>query len=148
MRRRTRCACCDGKNPQLPVYLDLEDSGIRINCTGEILRHATIFCETLQAAGYSSVGIYANRYWWTTVLDDPAYDRWDRWLAVWDAETGQRQLQHMAKQQQRPHLRHPGERGSRPALRLHRCARTTRMITASRNTSSRRAQNFVRGPYP
>lgn len=53
----------------------------------EVLRHVTIFCETLQAAGYS-VGVYANRYWWTTTLDDPTYDRWDRWLAVWAAETG------------------------------------------------------------
>ena len=60
---------------------------MRTGCTkAEILRHATIFCDTLRAAGYS-VGIYANRYWWTTVLDDPAYEQWDRWLAVWDAET-------------------------------------------------------------
>ena len=94
----------DGKHPQLPVYLDLEDSGIRANCTkAEVLRHATIFCETLQAAGYS-VGVYANRYWWTTTLDDPAYDRWGplaRRLGRRDRL--QRQLQHMAKQQQRPH---------------------------------------------
>lgn len=77
-----------GKNLRLPVYLDLEDESVRTGCTkAEILRHATIFCDTLRAAGYS-VGIYANRYWWTTVLDDPAYDRWDRWLAVWAAETG------------------------------------------------------------
>lgn len=42
------------------MYLDLEDSGIRDNCTkAEVLRHATIFCETLQAAGYS-VGVYAQ----------------------------------------------------------------------------------------
>lgn len=72
----------------MPVYLDLEDESVRTGCTkAEILRHATIFCDTLRAAGYS-VGIYANRYWWTTVLDDPAYEQWDRWLAVWDAETG------------------------------------------------------------
>ena len=77
-----------GKSPRLPVYLDLEDESVRTGCTkAEILRHATIFCDTLRAAGYS-VGIYANRYWWTTVLDDPAYEQWDRWLAVWDAETG------------------------------------------------------------
>lgn len=77
-----------GKNLRLPVYLDLEDESVRTGCTkAEILRHATIFCDTLRAAGYS-VGIYANRYWWTTVLDDPTYDQWDRWLAVWDAETG------------------------------------------------------------
>ena len=77
-----------GKSLRLPVYLDLEDESVRTGCTkAEILRHATIFCDTLRAAGYS-VGIYANRYWWTTVLDDPAYEQWDRWLAVWDAETG------------------------------------------------------------
>lgn len=77
-----------GKTLRLPVYLDLEDESVRTGCTkAEILRHATIFCDTLRAAGYS-VGIYANRYWWTTVLDDPAYGQWDRWLAVWDAQTG------------------------------------------------------------
>ena len=77
-----------GKSLRLPVYLDLEDESVRTGCTkAEILRHAAIFCDTLRAAGYS-VGIYANRYWWTTVLDDPAYEQWDRWLAVWDAETG------------------------------------------------------------
>lgn len=77
-----------GKSLRLPVYLDLEDESVRTGCTkAEILRHATIFCDTLRAAGYS-VGIYANRYWWTTVLDDPAYEQWDRWLAVWDAEAG------------------------------------------------------------
>ena len=96
----------DGKHPQLPVYLDLEDSGIRDNCTkAEVLRHATIFCETLQAAGYS-VGVYANRYWWTTTLAR-RLGRRDRL---------QRQLQHVAKQQQRPHPRHPGECGPRPAV--------------------------------
>lgn len=86
-RRRARCAAAR-QSLRLPVYLDLEDESVRTGCTkAEILRHATIFCDTLRAAGYS-VGIYANRYWWTTVLDDPAYEQWDRWLAVWDAETG------------------------------------------------------------
>ena len=43
-----------GKNLRLPVYLDLEDESVRTGCTkAEILRHATIFCDTLRAAGYS-----------------------------------------------------------------------------------------------
>ena len=56
-------------------------------CYGTMINAVLAAADTLQAAGYS-VGVYANRYWWTTTLDDPAYDQWDRWLAVWAAETG------------------------------------------------------------
>lgn len=71
----------EGYDPALPVYLDLEDSSISKNCSAEdILRHATIFCEAIEAAGYRA-GIYANYYWWTTFLTAPEYDQWDRWLA-------------------------------------------------------------------
>lgn len=125
----------DGKHPQLPVYLDLEDSGIRANCTkAEVLRHATIFCETLQAAGYS-VGVYANRYWWTTTLDDPAYDRWDRWLAVWAAETGYSGS--YSTWQNSNSGRIPGIQANVDLdLRYGASLRaTTRMITGSRSTS-------------
>ena len=59
-----------GHTPQLPVYLDLEDSVISSNCSAaDILRHTTIFCNTIQAAGYRA-GVYANRNWWTTLLTD------------------------------------------------------------------------------
>ena len=76
-----------GHTPQLPVYLDLEDSVISSNCSAaDILRHTTIFCNTIQAAGYRA-GVYANRNWWTTLLTDAAYDQWERWIAVWADQT-------------------------------------------------------------
>ena len=31
------------------------------------------------------MGIYANTHWWTTYLTDPAYDRWDRWVAQYSS---------------------------------------------------------------
>lgn len=73
-----------GYKPSLPVYLDLEDEKyIAPNCTNaQILSHATIFCEAMEAAGYRA-GVYANRYWWTTKLTSSDYDRWDRWVAVY-----------------------------------------------------------------
>ncbi len=38
-----------GHTPQLPVYLDLEDSVISSNCSAaDILRHTTIFCNTIR----------------------------------------------------------------------------------------------------
>ena len=76
-----------GHTPQLPVYLDLENSVISSNCSAaDILRHTTIFCNTIQAAGYRA-GVYANRNWWTTLLTDAAYDQWERWIAVWADQT-------------------------------------------------------------
>ncbi len=77
-----------GYEPALPIYLDLEDDDISDNCSKEqILKNATVFCDILEEAGYK-VGIYANTYWWTSYLDDPAYDKWDRWVARYAAATG------------------------------------------------------------
>ena len=50
-----------GHTPQLPVYLDLEDSVISSNCSAaDILRHTTIFCNTIQAAGYRQPELVDN----------------------------------------------------------------------------------------
>lgn len=76
-----------GHSPDLPVYLDLEDKSIANNCSNaDILRHATIFCERIESAGYS-VGIYANKDWWTNRLTSATYDRWSRWIAIWDVSS-------------------------------------------------------------
>lgn len=77
-----------GYELSLPIYYDIEDAKIRNNCTNEeILNHARIFCETIEAAGYTP-GIYSNYDWWTKNLTDPAYDRWSRWIAKYASETG------------------------------------------------------------
>ena len=54
----------DGKHPQLPVYLDLEDSGIRDNCTkAEVLRHDLL----RDAAGR---GLFGRRVRQPLLVDD------------------------------------------------------------------------------
>lgn len=74
--------------PSLPIYLDLEDSSITTQCTNaDILRHAQIFCQAIEAAGYTA-GIYANYDWWTNQLTDTAYDQWERWIARYASTTG------------------------------------------------------------
>ena len=76
MRLRTLCACSTASTRKLPVYLDLEDSGIRDNCTkAEVLSHATIFCETPAGRGLFGRRGTPNRHWWTTTPTTPAYDR-------------------------------------------------------------------------
>ena len=75
-----------GYNPTMPVYLDLEWKQIAETCTAEqILRFATIFCDTIQAAGYTP-GIYANATWWETLLTAPQYDKWERWVAQFSSQ--------------------------------------------------------------
>lgn len=77
-----------GYKPSMPVYLDLEDEKISQNCTPEqILRNATVFCNAIEVAGYQA-GIYANTYWWDKYLSSPQYDKWDRWVARYAAQTG------------------------------------------------------------
>lgn len=77
-----------GYDPSLPIYLDLEDSTILSNCsTSDILRHTQIFCETIEAAGYTA-GVYANYNWWTSYLTSSEYDQWDRWIARYASTTG------------------------------------------------------------
>lgn len=79
----------EGYDPTLPIYLDLEDTKyILPNCSNaDILRHAQIFCDILEDAGYT-VGIYANHDWWTNYLTDSAYDQWSRWIARYASTTG------------------------------------------------------------
>lgn len=79
----------EGYDLTLPIYLDLEDTKyILPNCSKEdILRHAQIFCDMIEEAGYQA-GVYANYNWWTNYLTDPAYDQWSRWIARYASATG------------------------------------------------------------
>ena len=79
----------EGYDLTLPIYLDLEDTKyILPNCSNEdILRHAKIFCEIIENAGYEC-GIYSNYNWWTNYLTSPEYDQWDRWFARYASAPG------------------------------------------------------------
>lgn len=75
-----------GYSPSLPVYLDLEDADIVKKCTpAQILNQSTIFCEMIEAAGYTP-GIYANANWWDKYLAFSQYNRWERWVAQYGSE--------------------------------------------------------------
>ena len=72
-----------------PVYLDLEDDSQTKLKKGTLGDVATTFCNTVSAAGYA-VGIYANQYWFDSVLkgdhavfdpDTMAANGWSRWVA-------------------------------------------------------------------
>ena len=73
----------EGYSPSLPIYLDLEDMGTVGTISDEqLLRHASIFCNAIEEAGYTP-GVYTFYNWWKDRLTAPEYDAWDRWLAAW-----------------------------------------------------------------
>ena len=76
----------EGKDPTLPVFLDMEYSDYQGNLTKEeYAAIAKYFCTTLSNAGYK-VGVYANLDWWNTRLTDPCFDQWYRWVAQYNDE--------------------------------------------------------------
>lgn len=84
-----------------PVYLDLEDSSQANLKKGTLGAIATTFCNTLSAAGYR-VGIYANQYWFESVLkndhavfspESMAANGWSRWVARYSNGTSSSEVQ-------------------------------------------------------
>lgn len=75
-----------GKRLTYPVFLDMEYSKWQGNLTpAQYAEVATVFCETVGAAGYK-VGVYSNLSWWNNLLTDPCFDRWYRWVAQYNDE--------------------------------------------------------------
>lgn len=67
---------------ELPIFLDLED-GSTVICGKENLTNQAInFCEYFKNKGYD-VGIYANKYWFTSLLDINRLLDYKIWLAEW-----------------------------------------------------------------
>lgn len=58
-----------------PVYYDLEEAGTE---KGAVER-AVVFGDIIEAEGYWC-GIYANQYWWNTILKD-GLERFTKWVA-------------------------------------------------------------------
>lgn len=69
-----------------PIYYDLEDENTTGKCSASVIGDiAEVFCNALSQAGYK-VGIYANKYWFTTKLTDPRFKKWDKWVAQYYSE--------------------------------------------------------------
>lgn len=63
-----------------PVYLDMEDkkqAKLNRKLLGDI---AELFCNQIKKAGYYPA-IYANKYWFESILTDSRFNNWDRWIA-------------------------------------------------------------------
>lgn len=68
-----------------PVYLDMEDkkqAKLNRKLLGDI---AELFCNQIKKAGYYPA-IYANKYWFESILTDSRFNNWDRWVAQYSSK--------------------------------------------------------------
>ena len=73
-----------GKKFKYPVYYDLEEDKLRDKLTKQqIADIAQTFCDKLSAKGYT-VGIYANKDWFTNYLTDSRFNNWTKWVAQYN----------------------------------------------------------------
>lgn len=75
----------EGYDLDYPIYYDLEDDTLKNLGNDQIAAIAKTFCDIIESKGYE-VGIYANKYWWTTYLTDPVYDQWGKWVAQYNSQ--------------------------------------------------------------
>lgn len=72
-----------GKQFEYPLALDVEEteqSNKGKQFVSDVIR---AFCEVLENAGYYVV-VYANKYWYSTFIDDDCKKKYDTWVAEWN----------------------------------------------------------------
>ena len=78
-----------GHRPQLPIYIDVEDSKILqdtgFNCS-RIASNICSFASRIESAGFES-GVYANLYWFNTYLTDSSLSNLKHWVAQYGPDT-------------------------------------------------------------
>ncbi|MDY2726771.1 MAG: GH25 family lysozyme [Anaerostipes faecalis] len=85
----------NGKSPTYPVYYDMEDT-VQANLGAEKLGQiATAFFNTLESAGYTNVGVYANLDWFNTKLTAPVFNQYPRWVAQYNSSCTYKGSYHM-----------------------------------------------------
>ena len=73
-----------GKKFKYPVYYDLEEDKLRDKVSKQTIADiAQTFCDKLSAKGYT-VGIYANKDWFTNYLTDSRFNNWTKWVAQYN----------------------------------------------------------------
>ncbi len=73
-----------GHKFEYKIWYDLEDAAttgtLGANIIGDI---AQTFCKSISNAGFD-VGIYANKYWFTSILTDSRFNNWPKWVAQYN----------------------------------------------------------------
>lgn len=75
----------EGKQIDLPIFLDQEDSTIIDIGKDTLTRECEYFCNYFEKRGYKA-GVYANKNWFTNYLDINRILNYKIWLAEWNSK--------------------------------------------------------------
>ena len=74
----------EGHNPQLPVYLDIEENSQFLLGEAKLSKLADRYCSQILAAGYRT-GLYSSTYYWNSHFSLYAKnDNYYHWVAQWN----------------------------------------------------------------
>ena len=76
----------NGKDIDFGVWYDLEDpsvQGIGAKAFGDI---AETFADKVKELTGREIGVYASKYWFTSILTDERFNRWQKWVAQYNSE--------------------------------------------------------------
>ena len=83
----TCLSCISGKDFDLPVYYDMEESWQTAFGRSMLTSMTESFCDTIESAGYRA-GVYSNVNWFSNFLNYSSLaDRYSIWLAQWGTTT-------------------------------------------------------------
>jgi uncharacterized protein YjdB len=73
-----------GKQFEYPICVDIEDESQASLDAKTLTDISLVYLNTIKNAGYYPI-IYANKYWFTSKLDDTRLAPYDHWLAQWSS---------------------------------------------------------------
>lgn len=83
----TCLSCISGKDFDLPVYYDMEESWQTAFGRSTLTSMTESFCHTIESAGYRA-GVYSNVNWFSNFLNYSSLaDKYSIWLAQWGTTT-------------------------------------------------------------
>lgn len=74
--------CLKGKQFEMPIYIDVEDSKWQANDKAGVTDAILGFCDYLESRGYF-VGVYSSLSWFGTKFDVQKLDKITKWVARW-----------------------------------------------------------------
>lgn len=74
--------CLQGKQFEMPIYIDVEDSHWQANDKKGVTDAIIGFCDHLENRGYY-VGVYASLSWFNTKIDVSRLSHYTKWVAKW-----------------------------------------------------------------
>lgn len=67
------------------IWYDLEDDNTTMRQNAKTIGDmAQVYCNAIEQAGFE-VGIYASKYWFTSILTDSRFSRWPKWVAQYNS---------------------------------------------------------------